>query len=126
MSETTVTMAELTRLRLLTGENGTSDWSNEALTAIINERNGDIYAAASDVWTYKANALAASPVKFSADGGTYDFSNAYEHCLSEAARCLSMSETASGMIVDPTLKPVGEAPAPDNNQAQPASYGAGI
>lgn len=103
----TPTSGEITRLRLLTGENGTSsDWTDESLTEIIIERNGDVYAAASDVWTYKAAALAANPVKFSADGGAYDFSEAYQHCLDEAARCLAMSGTPGGMIIDPTLEPV--------------------
>ena len=111
---------------MLTGEMNGSDWTTEQISAILSERNNDVYAAASDVWTYKAAALAANPVKFSADGGTYDFTEAYQHCLDEAARCLAMSGTPGGMIIDPTLKPVGEAPAPDNNQAQPAPYGAGI
>lgn len=118
--------AEVIRVRMLTGEMAGSDWTTEQISAILSERNNDVYAAASDIWTYKAAALAASPVKFSADGGTYDYSEAYQHCLDEAAKCMAQSTTAGGMIIDPTLKPVGEAPAPDNNQAQPAPYGAGI
>ena len=105
----TPTTAEITRLRLLTGENGaSSDWTTEALTSILTDRNGDVYAAASDVWTYKAAALASNPTSFSADGGSYNFQDAYERCLAEAARCLAMSETNGGMIIDPTLGEVEE------------------
>ena len=39
---------------------------------------------------------------------TYDFSEAYNNALAEAARCQSMSTSAGGMIIDPTLKEVGE------------------
>lgn len=105
----TPTAAEITRVRLLTGENASgSDWTSEQISDILTERNGDIYAAASDVWTYKAAALASNPTSFSADGGSYNFQDAYERCLAEASRCLAMSETAGGMIIDPTLEKVAE------------------
>ena len=103
------TASEITRVRLLTGENtGSSDWTGESISEIISERNGDIYAAASDVWNYKAAALASNPTSFSADGGSYNFEEAYERCLQEAARCLAMSEANGGMIIDPTLEVVEE------------------
>jgi len=98
--------AEVIRVRMLTGELSGSDWTTEQISAILSERNNDVYAAASDVWKYKAAALAANPVKFSADGGTYDFSEAYERCLAESAKCLAQSTAFGGMVIDPTLKPV--------------------
>jgi len=99
------TSSEITRLRLLTGEASEgSDWTTQRLDEILVARNGDVALAASDVWTYKAAALASSPDKFSVDGGTYEFTAARQRCLDEAARCAAMSST--GMIIDPTLKRV--------------------
>lgn len=109
MSSYAPSASEIVRLRLLTGENApASDWTAETLSGIISEREGDIYAAAYDVWMAKAAALASGPTSFSADGGSYNFQEAYERCLQEANRCLAMSSTAGGMIIDPTLKEVAE------------------
>ena len=103
------TVSEITRLRLLTGENSPeSSWTAELLSDAITQRNGDIYAAAADIWKYKAAEIAANPTKWSADGGTYDFTEAYDHCLAEANRCMAMSQTAGGMIIDPTLEKIEE------------------
>ena len=101
--------SEIVRLRLLTGENAPgSDWTAETLSGIISERDGDIYAAAYDVWMFKAAAMASNPSSFSADGGSYNFAEAYDRCLQEANRCLAMSPAAGGMIIDPTLEEVQE------------------
>ena len=103
------TASEIARLRLLVGENSDeSAWTAEVLSEAIVERNGDIYAAASDIWRYKAAEMAANPQKWSADGGTYDFTDAYNRCLAEADRCMAMSQSAGGMIIDPTLRPIEE------------------
>ena len=103
----TPTTSEITRVRLLTGEAGEgSTWTDQIISQTLTNRNGDVYAASSDIWTFKAADMASNPDKFSVDGGTYEFSEAYQRCLDEAARCMSMSETAGGMIVDPTLKRV--------------------
>ena len=105
----TATLSELTRLRLLTGENtDASDYTDAALSEAIAEQDGDIYAAAASVWRWKAAALASSPTQFSADGGSYNFQDAYQRCLDEADRCQAMSEKFGGMLIDPTLKPVEE------------------
>ena len=48
--------------------------------------------------------MASAPTKFSVDGGTYEFTEARQRCLDEAARCASLSGCA--MIIDPTLKKV--------------------
>lgn len=101
----TPTASEITRLRLLTGEaSDGSDWTTQRLIDILTARNGDVAMAASDVWTYKAAAMASAPSKFSVDGGTYEFTEARQRCLDEAARCAAMS--SCGMIIDPTLKVV--------------------
>lgn len=100
----TPTASEITRVRLLTGEtDAASEWTDARISEILILRNGDVYTAAADIWTYKAADLAANPDKFSVDGGTYEFTQAYDRCLAEAARCQSMSDTNKGMIIDPTL-----------------------
>ena len=106
----TATLSELTRLRLLTGENtDASDYSDASLSEAIAEQDGDIYAAAASVWRWKAAALASSPTQFSADGGSYNFQDAYQRCLDEAERCDAMSaKFGNRMLIDPTLKPVEE------------------
>ena len=99
------TASEITRVRLLTGETARdSEWTAERLSQVIADRNGDVYAAAADIWQSKAAAIAASPNKFSVDGGTYEFTEAYNRCLAEATRCQSMSTANNGMIIDPTLR----------------------
>ena len=105
----TATLSEITRVRLLTGENtDNSDYSEELISGFIADRNGDLYAAAADIWRCKAAVLAANPTSFSADGGTYNFEDAYNRCISEAERCESMSPSMHRMIIDPTLEPVEE------------------
>ena len=103
------TTSEITRVRLLTGETADgSAWTTQRIGEILTLRNGDVYAAAADLWEYKAAEIAANPDRFSVDGGTYEFTEAYQRCLAEATRCRTMSETAGGMIIDPTLEEVHE------------------
>ena len=107
MSYAGPSQSEITRLRLLVGESSfESSWSSETLSDIIEQHGGDLYAAAADVWKFKAAEIAGNPTKWSADGGTYDFTGAHDYCIAEAARCQAMSASAGGMIIDPTLKPV--------------------
>ena len=102
----TPTLSEITRVRLLTGENtDNSDYSVELIAGFIADKNGDLYAAAADIWRCKAAALAANPTSFSADGGTYNFEDAYNRCLEEAARCESLAASVTRMIIDPELEP---------------------
>lgn len=109
----TATTEQINTIRRMTGEfpAASSDYSDVEISALIEKWAGDIYAAAADVWKFKAAALASNPVKFSADGGTYDYTDAYQHCLDEAQKCTAMSPTlsASAMIIDPELKPVEAA-----------------
>ena len=103
------TASEITRVRLMTGEAAEeSTWTTQRIDQILTARNGDVYAAAADIWNYKAAEIAANPDKFSVDGGTYEFTEAYQRCLAEASRCQTMSASAGGMIIDPTLERIGE------------------
>ncbi len=105
----TPTASEITRVRLLTGETADgSAWTTQRIGEILTIRNGDVYAAAADLWEYKAAEIAANPDRFSVDGGTYEFTEAYQRCLAEASRCQTMSATAGGMIIDPTLERIEE------------------
>jgi len=104
----TPSASEITRVRLMTGESAEdSSWTTQRICQILTIRNGDVYAAAADIWSYKAAEMAANPDKFSVDGGTYEFTEAYQRCLAEAARCQTMS-SAGGMIIDPTLERIEE------------------
>ena len=101
----TPTNTDIMRVRLLTGEaDEGSDWTTQRISQILIERGGDTAMAASDIWTYKAAAMASAPSKFSVDGGTYEFTEARQRCLDEAARCAMMS--GCGKIIDPTLQKV--------------------
>lgn len=106
----TATTAEILRLRRMTGEYPieTSDYSDYDLEELIVENSGDLHAAAYYVWTWKAAALAANPTKFSVDGGTYDFTDAYEKMLANAEKEKAQSSILSEMIIDPTLEEVEE------------------
>ena len=100
------TNTDIMKVRFLTGENApASGWTDEQIAQILTDRNGDTALAASDIWTYKAAEMVSSPDKFSVDGGSYEFTEARQRCLDEAARCAAMSP--GGMIIDPTLKFVG-------------------
>ena len=74
----TPTETDIKQLRLITGEYPaeTSAYTDEDLTAVLEARDGDIHAAASDIWTWKA-AKVASKFDFSADGGEYKMSGLY-------------------------------------------------
>ena len=102
----TPTSTDIMKVRMLTGEmDESSEWTTQRIIDVLAERNGDAALAASDIWTYKAAAMASAPSRFSVDGGTYEFTEARERCMAEAARCAAMS-TGGAMIIDPTLKKV--------------------
>ena len=101
--------SEIAQLRRMTGEYpaGDSGYSDEELSAAIAARNGDLHAAAYDVWTWKA-AAAASLFDWAADGGDYKQAALYERYKQAALE--EWRQSAMGaVIVDPTLKPVTEA-----------------
>jgi len=105
----TPTTAEITQLRRMTGEYpaDTSGYTDQELTSIIETREGDLHAAAYDVWSYKA-AAAAALIDWSADGGDYKQSVLYERYKANAEAEKVQSMTLTRWIVDPTLKPVEE------------------
>ncbi len=98
--------AEILQLRRMAGEipADPSTYSDEELSGVIGARNGDLHAAAYDIWNWKAAAV-ASLFDWSADGGDYKQSVLYDRykANAEAEKALS---SLCGMIIDPTLKPV--------------------
>lgn len=77
-------MIEVEKLRRLTGEVGSTDYSDADLESVLSDQGGDINLAAAAVWEWKAAALAAK-FDFSVDGGDYQQSQVYAHCQKQAA-----------------------------------------
>lgn len=104
----TANAAEISQLRRLTGEypSQTSDYKDGELAEAIENRNGDLHAAAYDVWTWKAAAV-SSLIDWSADGGNYKQGELYERYKANALAEWHQSSLCT-MIIDPTLKPVEE------------------
>lgn len=98
------TEAEIIRLRRMTGEYPaeTSGYSDLELSSIIETREGDLHAAAYDVWNYKA-AAAAALIDWSADGGDYKQSVLYDRYKANAEAERQLSSTLCRMIIDPEL-----------------------
>jgi len=105
----TPTAAEITQLRRMTGEYpaSSSSYTDADLTQVIADRNGDLHAAAFDVWTWKAAAVAGL-FDWSADGGEYKQSVLYDRYLANAEAEKAQSALLCGMIIDPTLEKVEE------------------
>lgn len=99
--------AEVTQLRRMTGEYPaeTSTYTDLELSAIIETREGDLHAAAYDVWNYKA-AAAAALIDWSADGGDYKQAALYDRYKAQALEEWRQSKLC-GMIVDPELQGAG-------------------
>lgn len=105
----TAAEAEILTLRRSTGEYPaeSSGYSDEELAGVIESRNGDLHAAAYDVWMWKA-AAAAALFDWSADGGDYKQSVLYDRYKANAEAEKALSPLFSGMIIDPTLRLVGD------------------
>ena len=117
----TPTQAEITMLRLRVGEADTaaSHYTDAQLSALLVSVNGDQHAAASQVWQWKAAAVAAL-FDWSADGGSYQQSVLYDRYMKLAQDEAAQSTLTGGMIIDPTLKPVEPAqPVPDLTPVEP-------
>lgn len=91
-------MTAVETLRKMTGEVGNSDYSDADLSAILESSNGDLNQAAATVWEWKAAAIATN-YDFSADGGTYNRSQAYEHCKKQAAHYRSRCKAGTIELV---------------------------
>lgn len=104
----TPTAAEITRLRRMVGEypEENSSYSYDDLAGVIESREGDLHAAAADVWGWKA-AEVANLFDWSADGGDYKQSVLYERYQANAEAERAQSATTGGMIIDPTLEVLG-------------------
>ena len=109
MSDYTPTEAEIIALRRAVGEYPaeTSSYTDADLTALLITREGDIHAAAYDVWMWKAAAVSGL-FDWSADGGDYKQSVLYDRYLANAAAEKAQSPILCGMIIDPTLGYVEE------------------
>lgn len=101
----TATEAEILTLRRMTGEHPaeTSDYTDLELSAIIEAREGDMHAAAYDVWSYKA-AAAAALIDWSADGGDYKQAVLYDRYKANAEAERKQSPALCGTIIDPELQ----------------------
>lgn len=99
-----VTTEEIARLRRMTGEYPADDsnYSDAELSGLIAARSGDLHAAAYDIWSWKAAAVAAL-YDWSADGGDYKQSVLYDRYMANAEAEKAQSSLFSGMIIDPTL-----------------------
>jgi len=99
------TAAEITALRRRVGEfpAESSDYTDEELTGILTEREGDLHAAAYDIWCWKAAAV-ASLFDWSADGGEYKQGALYDRYMANAEAEKAQSGLFCGMVVDPTLE----------------------
>jgi len=91
-------MTAVETLRKMTGEVGNSDYSDADLSAILESSNGDLNQAAATVWEWKAAAIATS-YDFAVDGGTYNRSQAYEHCKKQAAHYRSRCKAGTIELV---------------------------
>lgn len=105
----TAAETDIRALRRITGEHPaeTSSYTDEELAEVLETRQGDIHAAAYDVWMWKA-ASVASLFDWSADGGDYKQSVLYDRYKANAEAEKAQSELLSGIIIDPTLKEVME------------------
>ena len=105
MTTYTPTASEVNTLRRMTGEypEETSSYIYVDLSDAIAARNGDLHAAAYDVWTWKAAAVSAL-IDWSADGGDYKQAVLYERYKANAEEEKAQSSLLSGMIIDPTLE----------------------
>ena len=102
----TPTSDQILQLRRMCGEPADgSDYSDFELSELIASKNGDLHAAASELWSWKAAAVAGL-FDWSADGGDYKQSVLYDRFMANAADEKNQSGTASGMIIDPTITPV--------------------
>lgn len=109
MSDYTPTAAEITVLRRFTGEYPAenSAYTDEELTSVLAEWEGDVHAAAYNVWMWKAAAV-SNLFDWSADGGSYKQAQLYDRYKANAEAELALSDKYGGNLVDPTLKPVEE------------------
>ena len=106
MSEYTPTETEIKLLRLRTGEAAeTSIYTDEVLSVLLSKYTGDVHAAAHDIWTWKAAAVAGL-FDWSADGGKYNQSVLYDRYMAAAEEERKQSKTLCRMIIDPELKEV--------------------
>ena len=103
------TVAEVIALRRRTGEfpAESSSYSNEELAGVLINRNGDQHAAAYDVWSWKAAAV-AELYDWSADGGDYKQAALYDRYRAKAEEERKQSRILCRFIIDPTLQPVEE------------------
>ena len=103
----TPTETEITLLRLRVGEADTekSPYSDAVLTELLTKYNGDPHAAAYEIWSWKAAAV-ASLFDWKADGGEYDQSVLYDRYKANAEAERLLSATLCRMIIDPELKEV--------------------
>lgn len=110
-------LSDIARLRRMTAELAGGSYSDEELSDIIDsyeavDKDGnfpgsnqwtetyDLHAAAVEVWEAKA-AVVHAQHDFSADGGSYQSSQVYDHCMDQARyhRARSRTTTVRGIKV---------------------------
>ena len=99
--------SEINALRRMTGEypEESSSYTYADLADAITARNGDLHAAAYDVWMWKAAAVAGL-FDWSADGGSYKQGDLYDRFVANAEKEKAQSTTIGVNIIDPELKEV--------------------
>ena len=84
----------------------------------------DLHAAAADIWTEKAAALSIK-YNYSADGGNYSVSQAYQQAMAMAQTYRAMRALKTTKMVKTPDEPEGERPSWIGNLPEPPDFGGG-
>lgn len=91
------TTAQINKLRRLTAEPSTSEvYTNTVLEGVLDEFDGDLYAAAAEIWDEKAAAVSGN-YDFEADGGKFSRSQMAAQYMANANKYRAMA----GFDIDP-------------------------
>jgi len=91
------TTAQINKLRRLTAEPSTSEvYTNTVLEEVLDEFDGDLYAAAAEIWDEKAAAVSGN-YDFEADGGKFSRSQMAAQYTENANKYRAMA----GFDIDP-------------------------
>ncbi len=91
-------MTAIETLRKMTGEVGSSDYSDADLSAVLETAKDNLNLAAATIWEWKAAAIATN-YDFSVDGGSYQRSQAYDNCKKQAAHYRAKSGAGTITLV---------------------------
>lgn len=91
------TASQIAKLRRLTAESATSEvYTDTVLGEVLDEFDGDLYAAAAEIWDEKAAAVSGN-YDFNADGGNFSRSQMFAQYTKMADKYRAMA----GFDIDP-------------------------